>query len=229
LRTLRLIGGDLKFIRKYGILYVYVVFTALYLLLLAAIPGTARGITATILIYTDPAAMGLFFMGAFIMLERSQRVNCALAVAPITIDQYIISKVVSLLVPGMIVGGILSGFSCFDKLGLSLVGVFFSSILFSLCGLFCAVHTETLNGFMIEVIPFEIIICLPAIIHLFDALVEDYYIIHPGIAAIRLINGNTKLWFLDIISMIFWIVVIYLFCRRAVSKYFSKLGGGIIQ
>jgi len=99
MRTLNLIKSDLRFILKYGIAFIYIAFTLIYSGVLSVISGNARQITAVILIYTDPAAMGLFFMGAFILLEKSQRVNCAVAVTPVTITEYIISKCVSLLVP----------------------------------------------------------------------------------------------------------------------------------
>ncbi|MCI2046838.1 MAG: ABC transporter permease, partial [Faecalibacterium sp.] len=69
MRKKNLIRGDLRFLAGSGIALVYGIFTLLYVLLLAAIPaGQARRVTAAILVYTDPAAMGLFFMGAFLLL-----------------------------------------------------------------------------------------------------------------------------------------------------------------
>ena len=82
MRLLRLTARDLRFQWKYGFYALYAVFTAAYLLTLAAVPESARRTVATVMIYTDPAAMGLFFMGAIVLLEKSQRVNLALAVSP---------------------------------------------------------------------------------------------------------------------------------------------------
>lgn len=228
MRTLNLIKGDLRFIQKYGIMMVYVIFTAVYLIALTVIKGTAKEITAEILVYTDPAAMGLFFMGAFIMLEKSQRVNCALAISPVKLDEYILSKAVSLLVPGTIVGVILCAYAAPHNLLPATFSIVLSSVMFSLCGLIAAVNTDTLNGFMIAVIPFEILIIAPALFYKFEVLVSDLWIIHPGVSALRLISGNCKMWPLAILSIIFWTAVIYYFCRKSVSKYFTKLGGGKI-
>lgn len=52
--------------------------------------------------------MGLFFMGAIVLLEKSQRVNCALAVSPARDCEYMLAKLFSLAVIGLLVGGILA-------------------------------------------------------------------------------------------------------------------------
>lgn len=228
MRFYHLIKGDVRFINKYGISFIYIAFTIVYLVILSMITGNARQITATILIYTDPAAMGLFFMGAFIMLEKSQRVNCTISVTPITLKEYIFSKVISLLVPGTIVGGCLCLFAAPQHFVLAVPAIMSASALFSLCGLICAVNSKSLNGFLIEVIPFEILICLPAILYLFHVLQSDWWLLHPGVAAIHLIMGDYRLWYCCFISMILWLVPVYLYCKKSVKQYFCELGGGKI-
>ncbi|MCI2047954.1 MAG: ABC transporter permease, partial [Faecalibacterium sp.] len=200
----------------------------LYVLLLAAIPaGQARRVTAAILVYTDPAAMGLFFMGAFLLLGKSQRVNCALAVSPVTAGEYILSKAVSLMVPGILVGTVICLFGGI-ALGAALPAIALASILFSLCGLFAAVKTTTLNGFMIAVVPAEIVICLPAILVPFGLLAAPAWGLHPGVAAMRLICGQTQGWPLLILALAAWCGAAGAVCRKAVAGYFEKLGGGHI-
>ena len=90
MRLLHLIFWDICFQIKYGIYMIYAILTVLYLVLLGALPPAWRTGTAVILIFSDPAAMGLFFMGAVILLEKSQRVVNALAVSPVTVREYII-------------------------------------------------------------------------------------------------------------------------------------------
>ena len=228
MRLFSLIKGDLRFVAKYGIAFIYVVFTLIYAAILSMLSGSALEITASILIYTDPTAMGLFFMGAFIMLEKSQRVNCAISVTPVTVNEYIISKAVSLLVPGTVVGGLLCLYAAPENILAALPAIMAASLLFSLCGLICAVKSGSLNGFMIAVIPFEIVICLPALLYIFGVIKSNIWIIHPGVAAIRLISGNTELYCLCVLSMLLWLVPAFYFCRKAVAKYFYELGGGKI-
>ncbi len=228
MRLRGLVKGDLRFIYKYGLAFIYIIFTVLYILILEIIKGDAKTVTGSILIYTDPAAMGLFFMGAFIMLEKSQRINCSLAVSPITVTEYIISKAVSLMIPGTVVGAILSLFAGNYNLFAVIPAVIISSFLFSLCGLIAAVKSESLNGFMIAVIPFEIIISLPAILYVLDVLSSELWLIHPGVAAMHMISGNVALWYFCVPSMLFWTILVFIICKKAITTYFTGLGGGKI-
>ncbi len=228
MRALNLVRGDLRFINRYGITFIYVIFTIVYLCILSLIRGEAKEITATVLIYTDPAAMGLFFMGAMMMLEKSQCVNCSLSVSPITTNEYILSKILSLLVPGTLVAAILCAFALPTRLLTAIPAVMISSAIFSLCGLICAVHAKSLNGFIIMVIPFEILIFIPAMYDLFGDLRGWFWLLHPGVAAMRLILGDLRLWFVGAFGMLFWLCIAFLFCKKAVKKYFVEMGGGKI-
>ncbi|MFR1297115.1 MAG: hypothetical protein ACLSBH_17740 [Coprobacillus cateniformis] len=56
---------------------------------LVILPETWQETVASLMIYSDPAAMGLFFMGAIVLFEKSQRVLNSLAVSPIHISRNI--------------------------------------------------------------------------------------------------------------------------------------------
>lgn len=225
MRAWHLIKGEFRLLFFYGILFLYGIFTGVYLCLLSVIPQAARGITAVILIFTDPAAMGLFFMGAMVLLEKSQRVESSLAVSPVTISEYILGKCVPFMTVGVLVALILSCFSGNGKLLLMLAGVAFSSILFSMCGLLVGSHVNSLNGFMIATIPFEIFLCAPAILYLFDFIKGAAWYLHPGVAAIRLIGGGTGAWYRDAAVLLLWMLLAYLGCKGAVKRSFQTMGG----
>ncbi len=228
MRLKNLIFSEFRLLYKYGIVYLYGIFTAMYLCLLAAIPSTAREATVSVLLFTDPAAMGLFFMGAMVLFEKSQRVESSLGVSPIKISEYIIAKVVPIMVIGTFVSLVICLFGSSHNILLVLLGVILSSIIFSLCGLFVGSNIKTLNGFMIATVPFEIILFLPALLYLFGVITSDLWTIHPGVAAIRLISGDLQLWYLSVFFLALWIVPIYLACKKAVVKSFSCMGGAKI-
>ncbi len=226
MRTLKLIGHEIEFCAKYGIVFMYIVFTLFYVIALSAIPGEAKTLTGTVLIFTDPAAMGLFFMGAIILLEKSQRVNCSLAVSPVGVVSYIWAKILALIVMGLAVGLCISFAAGNGNLLLSAVAIALSSAIFSLWGLVIAQKTESLNAFMIETIPCEIVICVPALLYLFEVLKGPLWMLHPGVSAIKLINGNTEQWYLCMFSLSFWTTVSYEICYTSTKAYFKKMGGG---
>ncbi len=228
MRLKSMVLHEFRFLMKYGIIAIYVIFTLVYLGFLSAIPKSARSVTAMILIFTDPAAMGLFFMGAVILLEKSQHIESSLGVSPVKISEYILAKCVPMMIIGTIVAlviGITAGVAALPGL---VSGVGLSSFVFSLCGLFVASNIRTLNGFMIAVVPFEIFLCVPAILYLFGILKGSYYFLHPGIAAISLISGENSMWILKMISLCIWTVAAFILCEKAVMKSFASMGGAKI-
>ena len=87
---------DMRFQAKHGFYFLYVVLTVIYAVALLAVPESWKEKTAIILIFSDPASMGLFFMGAIVLLEKSQHTPCAFAVSPVRPMEYIIAKVVTM-------------------------------------------------------------------------------------------------------------------------------------
>ena len=95
-RVLGIIKNDMYFQRRTGIYLLYLMLTILYLAVLHAIPADLKKVVAELLIFTDPAAMGLYFMGAILLLERSQHLERAIFVSPVRIREYVAGKAVSL-------------------------------------------------------------------------------------------------------------------------------------
>ena len=83
MNTKSLILSDIRFQFRYGFYTIYLVFTLVYVGLLFALPNAWRTDAALIMIFTDPAAMGLFFMGAIVLFEKNERVLDSLAVSPV--------------------------------------------------------------------------------------------------------------------------------------------------
>jgi len=50
-----------------------------------------------LIIFTDPAAVAFFFLGALMMLEKSEGVRAALAVTPMTAADYLAGKAITLV------------------------------------------------------------------------------------------------------------------------------------
>ena len=69
----RLVRGDIHFQWKYGFYFIYFVLTVIYVFGITALPDNWKHNAAAIMIYSDPAAMGLFFMGAIVLLEKKSK------------------------------------------------------------------------------------------------------------------------------------------------------------
>lgn len=224
MRIRNLIFGDIRFQIKYGFYFVYAVFTLFYILLLSIFPASIRANVAAILIYSDPAAMGLFFMGAIVLLEKSQRVLNSIAVSPVKVSEYILSKVISLGIISTIVGVTISLSTNLTNVVEIAVATFLGSVLFSLMGLTIAARISSLNQFMVATIPFELICFVPPIAFLFG-YEKSYLMFHPGTIIVSTILGERHFDALTLLILLGWIILLYLITHNIVRKMFLSVGG----
>jgi len=228
IRLCRLVRADLFFLARYGLFLVYAVFVAVYLILLHYIPGDTGTFVMKLLVFSDPAAMGLFFMGAVVLLEKSQRVNCSLAVSPVTTGEYTVSKAIAFLISGLVVGILIAFGSGRYLTPAGIAGLAGGSLLFSMGGLFVASKTHSLNQFIICSLPVEIFISVPGFLFAFNKITSPVWILHPGVAAINLLFKESDIVqsLFSMLSLILWNVFVFIITRKAVKKMFTQLGGG---
>lgn len=228
MRLGKLLKGDLFFLARYGLFIVYAVFIAVYLIILHYLPGETGTFVMKLLVFSDPAAMGLFFMGAVVLLEKSQRVNCSLAVSPVTISEYITSKAIAFLIAGLVVG-IIIAFGSGRSLGIAaLLGVAGGSLLFSMGGLFVASKTRSLNQFIICSLPIEIFVSAPGFLFAFGKISSPLWLVHPGIAAMNLLFKENDIiqLLISLTSLVVWNAIVFSITKKAVGKMFKDMGGG---
>ena len=174
MRLGRLICGDIHFQWKYGFYFIYFILTVLYVCGIAALPEHWKTDIASIMIYSDPAAMGLFFMGAIVLLEKSQKVLNAMVVSPVKISEYILSKTVALIAISTVIAlilGLVSGSN--HLLGIA-VGTALTSAIFTMLGIIAATKISNLNQFLIVIMPIEIVCFVPPIAGLFVTLPDVF-------------------------------------------------------
>lgn len=225
MRIRHLIIWDMKLQLKYGFYLMYGVFTILYVFILYALPLSWRSYASAILILSDPAAMGLFFMGAIVLLEKSQKVPCSIAVSPIKALDYIFAKVMSLMVLALLVALILALASNVDVMHIPsiLLGTVLSNVIFTLIGMIIATKIQSLNQFILWTIPIELICFTPAIYHLFgkSPLILNYYPVNIGMDLIAGKGINVIGFF--ILSV--FIMILMFIAQSCVTKVWNTAGG----
>jgi fluoroquinolone transport system permease protein len=188
------------------------------------IPSSVKEKVTAILIFTDPAALGLFFLGAMILLEKSECVLASLAVSPIKTWEYIVSKVLSLSIISTSTAIIISAVYSIHILPFVVAGAFLGSVLFSLFGIIIGTKAKSLNQFLILTVPITLVIMLPALAETFGVSCPLFWI-NPGNAVLRVIEGNVTLIYLSLSIIIACIIVAYAFTIKAVSKMLKTIGG----
>lgn len=216
--------GDMRFQWKYGFYLIYAILCTIYIAIINSLPVTVKPQVTAILIFSDPAAMGLFFMGAIILLEKSQRVLNAVAVSPLKHSEYILAKVLSLAFISALVAAVIALATGAGNIPLIIIGTIISSAVFTLLGIIAATKIESLNQFMVVSVGIDIICFIPPIL----AVVRpdwSFLKLFPFDAAMRLIYGSSASVLLDMGINLLLIILLYLICHRQVKKMFQRVGG----
>lgn len=223
MRFMSLMIWDMKFQARYGFYLLYGFLTVFYVALLCFLPRTWKEDAAAILIFSDPAAMGLFFMGAIVLLEKSQRVTSSFSVSPLRALEYVCSKVFSMGLIALFVAAVLAVSANGRSLPLVLSGTFLSSVLFTLFGMIIATKITSLNQFILVTVPVEILAFVPAVLHLFG-ITPAFIRIYPANVCMDLIAGRafsvTGLFLTAVL-----IVLLFFAAHRCVLKMWQGQGG----
>lgn len=226
MRIRNVIKGDILFQWKYGFYLLYFIMTVLYLTIFSYLTGTVKATVVTICVYSDPAAMGMFFMGALILLEKSQRITNSIAVSPVGPGEYILGKVISIGIISLIVGLILMSRGSTESLLCSSIGIFAGSVIFSLCGIIVGTKIENVNQYIVGTLPFEIVGFVPVIAYRAGFMWDNsIMLIHPGCAVVRLIEGDKSTMIFSLLSVLVWTGILYMLALLSTRKMFETAGG----
>lgn len=206
---------ELKLLFKEGIIYLYALLGIIYLVILFLIPTEYRTKAGVLLIFTDPAAMGLFFIGLVILLEKSQRVFSSLSVTPIKSLEYVIAKSLAFLLLGYIVSLLLYLTFRENLLAITL-SVLLTSVFFSFIAIALALNSASLNGFLALSIGVEILLCGPSVLYFFKIVKSRIWLFHPGVASISLMF-NKEVGY-SILSLIIWTSLSFLVANKETKK-----------
>lgn len=226
MRKVNVIKGDMFFQWKYGFYMLYFLMIIIYYVIFSFLTGNVKDTIVSICVYSDPAAMGMFFMGALILLEKSQRITNSIAISPVTVEEYILGKIVSVGIISEIVGVILMLQGHTENYFFCAIGIFAGSVIFSLCGIIVGAKIESLNQYIIGTLPFEIIGFVPVILYRIGFMWDNkLMIIHPGCSVMRLIEGDTEMAVGAVASIVIWIILLFWRADISVRKMFRKSGG----
>jgi len=219
-----LMHGDIRFQYKYGFYFLYVFLTVLYIGLIFVLPEGWREKAVIIMIFSDPAAVGLYFMGAIILFEKSERVLDSIAVSPVRPYEYMLSKLFSISLISVAVGLTIGFFSNVVNITVNFIfGIFLCSCLFSAVGLVIATKSTSLNGFVIATVPVQIIINIPAVAWLFGWK-PGWLLLHPGVSVMEIFESK-NLVSASFVILAFWTVLAAVIANQAVKNMFEETGG----
>lgn len=198
-RLLALVQHDFRMQWRYRIIAAYIVVigvTAAALYFLAEyLPGWFFGLT----VYSDYAALGFFFLGGLMLFEQAENTRSALAVSPVSGNDYLIAKTITLTTIALIASIILAVASQKPvNWILYLPTVALISIQYIGLGALMATKFKTITGYLIGSVFLFLPITLPCLLAFLDPMPIGFGLI-PATAQLKLIficfdNANLPNW-----------------------------------
>lgn len=223
----KLLLQDIIFQFRHGFYYAYLFITLLYIGILIFIPDGYRPFWSVFIIFTDPGTLGFFFIGAIVMLERNQQLLTYMFITPVTLKNYLLSKVVTLTIIAWLTSILISLFALGTSVsyGLLTVSVVLCSFFFTFIGLSVSVNTFSINQFLFKAVSVMAFFYLPVLSYLgwvSTPLLE----IFPSFSSIFLIDfaiqSPSHGWhevFVHLGLLLLWTFIAYFFTYRRFETY----------
>ena len=215
MRLIAALKSDIRFQYKHGFYAVYTLITILYIIIMQKIPsGLLKDYTAALIVFSDPAMLGFFFIGGIIMLEKQQGIIDYLAVTPLSPEEYIKAKVATLGLLSIVASVLITLTTHFQEVNwpLLIVATATVSVFFTLYGFLVAAGCRTINQYFIRMIPFLILTVLPC----FAVIGFPYswvFNVLPNVAGLKLtigaflgISWQETLFYVTVISVWNWAI-----------------------
>jgi len=163
------IRQDIRFQFKYGFYFLYLFMTTLYIAVLALLPAAWRAPAASLIILTDPAMLGFFFIGGIWLLEQGEGVHGALAITPLSVGEYLAAKAVSLALVSCLAGLAIAAAAMGPSLRLLALaaGLMIGAAACTVVGLYVATFARSVNHYLLLSLPAEAALMSPPLLRFF--------------------------------------------------------------
>jgi|SRR5690554_5095 len=231
MRALRVFICDVRYQIKYGFYFLYTVIAAVYICILLFLPASVLRPAAALIILTDPAALGFFFVGGMVLLERGEGLHAYYSILPVPVSEYIFAKTMSLSLISTLVGMLIAGFALGSQVNYILLffGLFLGASVFTMLGLVVGTVARSVNHYFVIGVPVGVLLMLPAFITYLDIYHFSIEIL-PATLLLRVLNGALGLPLphhplFSLAGLLLWFIPAFALANSYFAKYIRKVGG----
>ncbi|KAB3534774.1 ABC transporter permease [Alkaliphilus pronyensis] len=224
MRILNALRADMKFQFKQGFYFVYVILTLFYMIVISQLPNEYAKYVVPIVIFTDPSFVGFFFIGGLVMLEKVQGVLQCLVVTPLQPLEYLLAKVISLAVLAEAAGFAITLVAYREGFNwpLLFIGILLTSIFFTLYGFIATNGCNSINQYLIKMLPYMLILTIPTIIYFITPSLWVLQLV-PSVAGLNLVYGAFNgIALVEAVMYICYLVTLNVLFFIKVEKSFMK-------
>jgi len=222
---------------RYKIIHISILSVILYFLTTQAIEDMNRPIFHSLLLFFDPAIIGIMFVGALVLFEKSENVLQALIITPMKTNDYLLSKITSLTILSCISAAIfITLMNIFGGIDFNILflasGIILTSILLILFGFILVSRLKSINEYLLAMALFFLVLTFPPMLHLSGLYENVMFYLWPTQASLLIFRGVFNAAILEtweiaygIVYQIVWIGILFYLARMAFYKHIISKGG----
>ena len=184
-----------------------------------------------LLLFFDPAVIGIMFVGAIVLFEKAENTLQALTITPMKVWEYLSSKIISLTVlatiSALLFVFLAHGFD-FNYFYL-FVGIILTSVFLIILGFLMVARLNSINEYLLTMMLAFIGLSLPPLLHMSGFYENVIFYLWPTQASFILFNGvftGLELWeaVYGILYLLSWIVICFIIAKKAFYKHIVMKG-----
>ena len=232
-----MVKWEFTLLYRYKIIHISILSVILYFLITQAIPDMDNNVFHTLLLFFDPAIIGIMFVGALVLFEKSENVLQALVVTPMQINDYISSKIISLTILSVISATIfIALLNIFGEVSFNIfylgISIILTSVMLILFGFVIVSRVKSINEYLMAFAVLFIGLVFFPMLHLSHLYENVIFYLWPTQASFILFKGvfaaeSLEIWEIGygIIYQFLWIGLLFWLARKAFYKYIVMKGG----
>ncbi|MEW5785403.1 MAG: ABC transporter [Bacillota bacterium] len=230
MRFARVLFTDMRYQFKYGFYFLYALVSMVYAAILLLIPEAVRREAAAVIIWSDPAALGFFFIGGMVLLEKGEGLHSYLSITPVTTRDYVAAKALSLSIIATLAGVAVAALGLGGRVNYPLLAaaLLAGAAIFTLFGLIVGVAARSVNHYLVLGIPAGIVLMGSSVAYLLG-------VNHPLLAAfpatllLRLLSGAVGLAMpgsaaAAAAGLVLWLLPAFWLANKSFASYLRKTG-----
>ena len=190
-RFINILKWDTVLMAKYGIVTIAFIISAIYCIALQFADMTGLEKVVAVLVFSDPVMYGFLFTAAMILFEKEAMTHLAIAVTPLPVSHYLLSKTVTFTLLAFICSTaiILFAHPHYFNIGWFISAVMLSSVLFIFIGVIGVSFVSNFNQFIILMPIVLAPTCLPFLSY-FDVVSWGWLYLIPSQACLILFSAS---------------------------------------
>jgi len=211
---------------RYKIIHLSIASVVLYFLALETIPFINTEYFRTVFLFLDPALIGIMFVGALVLFEKTENTLQALTVTPMETRNYFLAKIISLtalsIIAALLFLFLAHGFA-FNYLYMFL-GIILTSVFLILLGFILVSRCSSLNEYLLTMAFSFLVLFIPPMLHVSGLYENVIFYLWPSQASFFLLKGvfsEIALWetIYSVVYLTLWTTLCYYLAKKAFYKH----------